>query len=201
MANNKKKTGKSTKKTNNKTISNTKSKNPVKNNKNTVLERAEEFVDNDSLYKKFIVALCVLAILGLFYLLAIHITEKNDTSGEDPKEEETIVDDYSEILLGSSFNRSEKEYMVVYYDYGNQDIKSTLNTTILDYLSKDDNLTVYKVDMSNVFNKSYVTEEETNKEPSSVDELKINGPTLIKFKDNKVVDYVEGLDEVKAYLG
>ena len=102
MANNKKKTGKSTKKTNNKTRSNTKSKNPVKNNKNTVLERAEEFVDNDSLYKKFIVALCVLAILGLFYLLAIHITEKNDTSGEDPKEEETVVDDYSEILLGSS---------------------------------------------------------------------------------------------------
>lgn len=196
MASNKKKTGKSTKNTN----SNTKKKTPVYN-KNTVLEKAEELVDNDPLYKKFIVALCVLAILGLFYLLAVHITEKNDTSGADPEEEETISDDYSEILLGSSFNRSEKEYLVVYYDYDNQDIKSTLTTSILDYTSKDDNLTVYKVDMSNVFNNSYVTEEETNKEPSSVDELKINGPTLIKFKNNKVVDYVEGLEQVKEYLG
>ena len=55
--------------------------------------------------------------------------------------------------------------------------------------------------MSNGFNKKYVTDGESNKNPESVDAMSINGPTLIKVNENKVVEYIEGQDAISSYLG
>ncbi len=55
--------------------------------------------------------------------------------------------------------------------------------------------------MSNMYNRDYNTTEETNKAPSNVDELRINGPTIIKISKGNVVEYIEGLEAVKDYLG
>ena len=172
------------------------------NNRSKTLKQVEEIEDTTSLKTKINIVLCVLIFLGLFYLLAIHITNKN--ANIDPNENNNTNntnDNYSEILLGSTFNRSESEYLVLYYDKNNTDISSTLSTSSLDYTAKDDNLTLYTVDMSNMYNKSYNTEEEPNRAPSNVDELRINGPTLIKISKGSVVEYIEGLEAIKDYLG
>ena len=44
-------------------------------------------------------------------------------------------------------------------------------------------------------NKNYVTEESGNRSVSSIDDLKVKNPTVIKITDDKVVGYYEGNDE------
>lgn len=175
-------------------------RNTRNNSRNKTLKKVEAELSEDvSLKSRLIVVVCVLAFIGLFYLLAIHITNKN--ANVDPNENVNESSDYSEILLGSTFNRNESEYIVVYFDKDNEEINSTIGTAVLDYVAKEDNLTTYTVDMSNMYNKNYNTTEDTNKSPNNVDELRINGPTLIKISKGNVVEYIEGLEAVKDYLG
>lgn len=194
MAKSKKNTKKSsTKKTN------TTSKNARKEEKNATLKKIEKELDEgDSIQSKVIVVAVVIIFLALFYLLAIHITNKNANSNNNKKQDE--VTDYSEIIAGNSFNRNENEYLVVYYDKGNEDLKSTIDGYVTSYDVKDNSLTIYTVDMSKMFNADYSTLEETNKEPKNAEELKINGPTLIKFHKGVVEDYIEGIESINEYL-
>ena len=197
---NKKKSSTNKKSTTNR--SNTSSKTNNKLNRDRVIKKIESDEDiKDSLASKIIVVCSVIIVLSLFYLLALHITNKNAGNTDTSSDTGDSSSDYSEILLGSSFNRSEKEYLVIYYDRENEDVSSTLSTSITDYSTKDKALTVYTVDMSNMFNKDYNTSDEVNTNPSEVSELKINGPTLIRFVDGKVEEYITGTDDIKDYLG
>ena len=162
--------------------------------RNTRKKKKElEVEESVSLKNAFIVILVVLIFLGLFYLITLKVTD-NDTSNSDDEIQT------EEILVGSSFNRAGDEYIVVYYDKSSSDL-SSISSKISEYRSKSDRLPLYEADMSNVFNKEYVTDKEANREPKDATEIEINGPTLIKFKDKKVVDYIEGQDEIVDYLG
>ena len=177
-------------------------RNTKSTNRNKTLNKVETELSEDvSLKSRLIVVVGVLAFIGLFYLLAIHITNKNSVIDYDEPSESSGSSDYSEILFGTTFNRSESEYLVVFYDKSDEETSSSLSTSVLDYVAKDDNLTTYTVDMSNMYNRDYNTTEETNKAPSNVDELRINGPTIIKISKGNVVEYIEGLEAVKDYLG
>ena len=83
------------------------------NNKNTIKRVEEELEKSDSLKSKIIVVVGVLAFLAIFYLLAVHITNKNSTIDDSNSTSSNTTSDYSEILFGSTFNRSEKEYLVI----------------------------------------------------------------------------------------
>ena len=50
---------------------------------------------------------------------------------------------------------------------------------------------VYKVNTDSALNSKYVGEE-SNKSASSVDELKVVAPTLVKISGDKIVEYLEG---------
>ena len=177
-----------------------------RNTKSTSRNRSQRRVESEleyttSLKSKINIILSVVIFIGLFYLLAVHITNKNANIDPNENNNTNNSSDYSEILLGSTFNRSESEYLVLFYDKNDGDISSTLSTSALDYTAKDDNLTLYTVDMGNMYNKSYSTTEEPNRAPSNVDELRINGPTLIKISKGSVVEYIEGLEAIKDYFG
>ena len=58
---------------------------------------------------------------------------------------------------------------------------------------------LYSVDMSEGFNKKYVSEN-SNTSPENASELAIDGPTLIKIVDGSCVDYIEGTDAIIDYL-
>ena len=85
------------------------------------------------------------------------------------------------------------DYYVLFYDNGN----TTIEEIIKNY---GGSVPIYKVDMSSAFNKKYATSEESNKNPSKVSEFKINGPTLIKVSNEKVLNYIEGVDEIRTIL-
>ena len=84
-----------------------------------------------------------------------------------------------------------------------EEVKEDVNTTCSDAVNNYRNTntkSLYFVDMGNGFNASYIAEGESNKNPKSASELAINGPTVIHVSNGKVLEYIEGLDEVVEYL-
>ena len=172
-----------------------------RNTKKTNLKKIESVGGFDGDIKgKIITVICILLFFGAFYLLTLYITNKNSDKTDD-NEEKVVNISYDTIMLGRSLSMSDGEYLVIYYDKSNEDINSTYSSLVSTYKTKDEHLTIYTVDMSNGFNKKYVTDGESNKNPESVDAMSINGPTLIKVNENKVVEYIEGQDAISSYLG
>ncbi len=173
-------------------------KNTNKNRKN--IQTSKEVLKNsysDNELKKVIrCVVIVLVIFAVMYLLTILILKKSSTD-YITKEEETTSIQYSEILAGTSFSKKDNEYLVLFYDMS--DGSSKYSSVASDYEAKEERLPIYYVDLSNVLNKSIVSEE-SNKNAESAEELKINGATLIKFNTEGIVDYIEGEETISNYL-
>lgn len=143
----------------------------------------------------------VLIFICAFYFLTVYITSKNsdDSSKSDEADASEVSISYDNIMVGRSFSISDGEYYVIYYDKNDEDISSDISDSISNYKSLDEHLDIYVVDMSNGLNKSYV-KDESNHNPSDASEIAINGPTLIKFNNDQVVEYIEGVDDIKNHL-
>lgn len=151
--------------------------------------------NNISLKKALIVLLIVVCVVGLVYFVTAVIM--GEISFKDKTEQKEIQ--YENILAGSTFKQHDKEYIVVYYDFTDTSL-STIDSTISTYKESDNAKALYKVDLSLKQNKTYTTDGTSNKKPTKATELKINGPTLIYIKNNKVNTYIEGKDKIKDYL-
>lgn len=166
-----------------------------KNKKNTYN------ISNNEYSKVIIMFIIVCLVFGLFYLFTLYLTNKDNnstnTTNNNTSTSDTTSISYDDILAGNSFS-FDGNYIVVYYDKNDDDV-SDYQSIIDEYKSKDDSVTVYTVDIGNSINGSYVSDS-SNTNPSSIDELKINGFTLIEFNDGKVVNYVEGYDSIKEFL-
>lgn len=131
---------------------------------------------------------CYLLVLGMEKL---GLFEQGYTA---PVKGETEID-YEYIPVGTVFNRTEKEYFVLFdnYDGKNQDV-------YVNYiLDSDDKKVVYKVDMSLKENEKYKSEQ-SNPKAKNPTELKINDITLIKIKNGKIEKYVTGSEKIEEYL-
>lgn len=124
--------------------------------------------------------------LGVLGLKGLGVFEKGYTK---PTRETTISYEY--ILIGTVFNRIEKEYYVIFDDF-----EKDLHANISDIVSNK-NLPVYKVDMSKNENALFKSEE-SNPKAKDASELKINDVTVIKFKNNKIVEYITGVENIEA---
>lgn len=141
----------------------------------------------------FRILFIVIVVLSLFYLLTVFIVGKDDN--EELKETEI---QYEEILAGSSFSMKNNEYVVVYYDFSDTEL-TDITSSIYSY-SYTGKYRLYTVNMNSGFNKAYATEDESNKNPEKAEDLLINGPTLIRFADGKVEEYIEGKEDIVTYL-
>ena len=142
----------------------------------------------NELFKTLKIIFIVFVFLAAFYLLTIMIIGQD----EEKSNEETAIQ-YEEILAGSSFSMNDKEYLVVYYDKTDTEVYSSIYSSVTTYQNKEDSLRIYTVDMNDGFNKKYVSDGDGNNTPEEAIDLSINGPTLIKFVDGKVSEYIEGL--------
>lgn len=151
--------------------------------------------DNDKISNVLLVSACILLIFSIFYGVTVFMTR--DSRKTDDKKETTIS--YYNILLGSSFDKkSDEDYYVIYYDMSDSEIYSTYSQMVGKYRSSGE-LSLYDVDMSSEFNNSYVSDT-SNREATNASELKINGPTLIKFSNGKIAEYYEGDTEISGVL-
>lgn len=178
---------------NDKKTNNTKSKNTTKGKE--IMQRMDTTSSKES--KKMLIIVCALiAILGVFYLIVSLATGKIKLN-----ETKEVEIQYSEILAGSTFKQNADEYLVLYYDYTMENA-ADYTSLVSTYTSKEESLTLYTVDLSRKFNTTYIKKdnEESNKNPTTAKELKLSNPTLIKIKDKKVTEYIEGYEEIKNYM-
>lgn len=155
-----------------------------------------ENVNNSPSVKGIIRTFIIVALVfGFFYLLTYILV--GDFGKDDDTKEETKIQ-YDEILAGSSFSMNTSKYLVVYYDFDADDASEILSA-IYTYEAKSDALKVYTVDLGNALNKNSVSEK-SKKDPKDATELAINGPTIIRFRDGMVREYIEGKDKVVNYL-
>ena len=146
-----------------------------------------------------VTTLIVLCVLGIFYLIAFKKTGHTFFNHNKDEEEEVTFQD-SEILLGTSFDMG-NDYLVVYYDLNNQEDTdvSKINEEVTNFTYMG-GIKIYKCDISSAFSKPFVTEGDPNTNPESADQILLNGPTVIRFTDGSVSNYVTGADEIVNYL-
>lgn len=145
------------------------------------------------------IVIVIILILTLVYLLTSFLS-KNGNFSKDyiPLSTSEAVMTYEEATVGTVFNRVDKEYYVIFEDFGNTN-KTYIETLLDKYLSKEKHKAVYKVDMSLDINSKYKSNV-SNKNASSSNELKIKTPTLIYIKDGLIKKYIEGNDKIKSEL-
>lgn len=162
-----------------------------KNKKNYEVNKQEEL---NSAIKTTII---VLVSVGILYLCVIGMEKLGlFEKGYTKPEKEEVVIDYEFIDIGTVFNRSDKNYYVLFDNYESDFTKDPYINMLLD--NQEDHR-VYKVDMSLKSNEKYLSEEE-NPNAQSVKDLKINGITLIKVSNGKNVKYVSGSENIEEYL-
>ncbi|MBO5183547.1 MAG: hypothetical protein J6B64_04010 [Bacilli bacterium] len=167
-------------------------KNIEKNSKNNISKTGKDG------YFKFITTLAVMLLIlvltyfliGLFYTKEINLKKENIA-----EENEDISVDNTTIMLSQLFSQHDEEYYVLVYDFS--DKLSIIPSWLSLYEGSNDTLTVYKADSSKKFNSKYIVEENSNKNANSLSELRVISPTLIKVKDNKIIQYIEGEDSIK----
>lgn len=102
---------------------------------------------------------------------------------------------YTDILVGETFNRPDREYLVLFDTFGDK-----TNDVYAKYLAdKYSALNIYYVDMSSAPNNKYVSDT-SNPNAKNVSDLKINGVTLIKIKSGRISRYISGSDSVTEFL-
>lgn len=201
MANTKKKTNnvkkeekKDTKKTTTKVVSNNKKKSTKRKS------YADEMKLDLSLQTKttIMTIFTVVLVLVTFYVITIYATGNKVFKSKDDSKVEF---QYSEILLGRSFDMG-GNYFVIYYDKTDTENEETsqLNSLSSNFKNNSSGAAIYTCDLGNVFNKPYTTTEEPNTEPYGAEDMLINGPTIIRFADGKVAEYVYGYDNVVNYI-
>ncbi len=142
-----------------------------------------------------IIVVIILVLLVLYFVVAVFVTKEiSFTSGDDVTEEaaSSVTD---KILAKNIFNQQESEYYVYFYDFDDEDL--SVGNAIYN-LSEDK---VYRVDTGSSLNSNYVSDNDTgNKGASSLDDLMVINPTLIKVSNDSIVEYYEDVDEILAFL-
>ena len=90
--------------------------------------------------KKLWAVFGILLFLLLFYLLAIYITNKNadDSSKKDEDTPSEVSISYDNIILGRSLDMSDDDYLVICYDFSDEEINSTFSSLVSSYRNKEE---------------------------------------------------------------
>ena len=161
------------------------SKKIQKNIKQNVVKKKEEYP-----LKKQIINLtkAVVAIVLSVILISAVASIAQKEYILDKKEEKPT----NEILAGQTFSRSDKDYYVAFYDFEKEE-------SLESKISNLQNTKIYKVDLTNAMNKQIISET-SNKNATKSEELQINGTTLIEIKEGKIINYIEGYENITNYI-
>lgn len=154
----------------------------------------------DEIRKLLIIIGAVCAVMLAFYFITEVVVKNkknsNNNNQNDIKVEPVIQ--YEQILMGSLFNQNESDYYVFVYD--KDDVMLDLyNQYVSSYNKLDSHLKVYKVNLSEDFNKSYIGEE-SHLSGSNIKDIKVTGTTLIRIKDKEISSSYENSEDITKKL-
>jgi hypothetical protein len=141
-----------------------------------------------------IIAILIIIFMGV-YILTMAITGDFKKENKDPEFELETFIQYNEILAGEIFNRPENEYRVIFYDFESDEGK-LIDAIVDNYISKGNEIKLYKVNLANGFNKMIYDKENPNIETSEIDKFKVNDTLLIKVKDKENVLQITEISEI-----
>lgn len=149
--------------------------------------------ESKEIMKFFIVLLVVIAII----LVGLWITKlANKKNSQDiTYASGNIATD--KVIVGTMLSRG-GEYYVLCYDTSKND--ANIYVTYGENYKNKKALDLYYLDLSSEFNRKYYVDEDSNKEAKKIDELKITDGTLIRIKDGKIVEYIEGIQDISTKL-
>ena len=144
--------------------------------------------------KAIIIIIVILVTIILMYLLTTRILTKSNKIDRTLATESVIG--YDKILAGESFNRSEDEYYVIYFDSTND--YSIISSLVSSYQLNSDNTKLYNVDLSDGINKKYITDGDVVTTDAA--SLLVKDNTLLKFENGEVVETVTDIKEIINFL-
>lgn len=142
-----------------------------------------------------LISFILILLFVIYYVIAVFVTKELDISNKN-KETSTITDENTantvsnKILASNIFDQKEETYYVYFYDFTDED------ELVKNVMSSISETTVYKVDTNSSLNANYVTEEKGNKKATTIDELKVKNPTVIKIDGDKIIEYYEGSSNI-----
>lgn len=168
-------------------------KNKIRKSTQSNIEIGNTYLSNEM--SKAIKCILIVAILfAIMYGITVLILKNSPY--EYTKEDIKTSIQYDEILAGTSFQKKDSEYFVLYY---HADSDNQYMNMLSDYQAKESHLPIYYVDLDNKMNLSVISNE-SNKEASNASELKIKDVTLIRFKDGKIEEYIDDASKIREAL-
>ena len=156
----------------------------------------EEKTTKSEINRLIKISFIVIIIFVLLYLgIGIFISKEIELPRSSKETEKEVTVDPSKILATSIFSQKEEEYYVYLYDFNNE------NTDIANIVKSITDLKVYKVDTHDILNRNFITEDESNKEAKTKEELKVKKDTILKITNDEITGYYEGLEEIENNLG
>ncbi len=144
-----------------------------------------------------IVGIFLIIVYGLTVLLVSNKEEVPKDDLNDEKVGETF--DYDQTIIGSMFDLDYDDYYVIIYKASASNA-SLLNELVTTYRDKEDSKKLFYINLDDVLNSSYYNKDESNNKPKNVSEVQVGDYTLIRFKNNKVVDYHETFHDIYSKL-
>lgn len=168
---------------------------------NKVIEMAKSVkktnINNDNEIGKLIkMVIIVTVIFGIFYFITYLITKK-DIEDEQTNNATKAEIQYDKILISGVLSQEYDNYYVLIYDTDDYNY-SVYDIYLSKYSQMADALRVYKAELNNPLNASFVSEEAKLK-VSNIKKLKVSETTLLKIKKGKVDKYYVG-DNIKEHL-
>lgn len=138
----------------------------------------------------------IFSLVIVYFMIAIATGEINIGGKKDNTDNSASDNSYDNMIMASTtFDKSENEYMVIFYSEKNK--TDNLDLIISSY--KGD-IKLYKVNTDEVINK-FVLSDEENSSATNKDELKVKTPTLLTINNKKITYYTSNEDEIAEKLG
>lgn len=139
-----------------------------------------------------IIVVAVVLLVGMYFLTTVILNKDSDDTS---KITENAIQ-YDEILAGESFNQSEDEYYVIYYDSSNE--YSVISSLVSSYQLNSSDTKLYSVDLADGMNKKYVTDG--NIVTDNASSLRVKDTTLLKFNNGEVSEVITDTNEITSFL-
>ena len=164
--------------------------------KNIQKEESKRVTEEKDNYFRFITTLAILLVIFIlsYFIIGLFYTKEIDLNNDSKDKKDEVSIDNNTIMIGQMFEQSSDDYYVLIYD--TSDKESLIPTWKSVYEGKDNPLTIYTVDSKKKFNAKYITNSDSNKNATSLDDLKVVSPTLIRITNKQISDYIEGEDSI-----
>lgn len=156
----------------------------------------------DMEYSKVIkITIAVIIVLVFTYLITALASGEIKLGKKDKDTKQEVSIQYEEIIAGQILNRNHEEYYVLLFDF--TDNFASYYLSLKDtYVKKDNALPFYIVDLEKYINQSIVAEDESDNtmNVSTIYDLKVISPTIVKVKNHKVVETIKGRESILDFF-